>query len=93
MISPVSQNVATLTGIAILYIFVNKVLKQNHSTSIVISTLVVTANVLVESITQPMLSLFLSIHSIPEIVVNVGMGIIMLLLTYAFLAFFQKGIT
>ena len=90
MISSVSQNVATLTGIAILYIFVNKVLKQNHSTSIVISTLAVTANVLVESITQPMISLFLSINSIPGIVVNVGMGIIMLLLTYVFLCFFSK---
>ena len=90
MISPVSQNVATLTGIAILYIFVNKVLKQNHSTSIVISTLVVTANVLVESITQPLLSLLSGIHGIPEIVVNIGMGIIMLLLTYAFLSFFSK---
>ena len=85
---PISQNVSTLIGIIVLYFFVNLLLKQNKMTSVIISTLVVTANVLVESIITPLYALLSNSIEIYAMVLNIAEEIIMLLLTYIILHFF-----
>jgi len=88
LILPIPQNLSTLIGIIVLYFFVNLILKQNKITSVIISTLVVTANVLVESIITPVYGLLSNSLKMNAIVLNIAAEIIMLLLTYMALHFF-----
>lgn len=85
---PIPQNVSTLIGIIVLYFFVNLILKQNKMTSAIIASLVVTANVLVESVVIPLSGLLSSSLEVNSIILNVAEGIIMLLMTYMVLRFF-----
>lgn len=88
LLLPIPQNVSTLIGILVLYFFVNLILKQNKMTSVIISTLVVTTNVLIESILTPLYELLSQGLKMNAIVLNIAEEIIMLLLTYGILRFF-----
>lgn len=85
---PIPQNVSTIIGMLALYFFVNLILKQNKMTSFIVSALVVTANVLIESMTTPLYGLLSNSLKMNAIVLNIAEEIIMLLLTYIILRFF-----
>lgn len=85
---PIPENVSTLIGIIILYFFTKLILNQNNITAVIISTLVVTTNVLIESIIAPLPGLLSDNKQINHIVLNSAEEFIMLLLTYIVLNFF-----
>lgn len=88
LILPIPENLPTLIGILVLFFFIKVILKQNNMTSVILSILVVAANVLVESVTTPLYALLSNSLKMNPIALNVSEGIFMLALTYLVLRFF-----
>ncbi|HEX3027418.1 MAG TPA: GHKL domain-containing protein [Clostridia bacterium] len=88
LILPIPENLPTVIGILVLFCFTKIILRQNNMTSVILSTLVVTANVLIEGITTPLYALLSNSLEMNPIALNLCEGIVMLVLTYLVLRFF-----
>lgn len=88
LILPIPENLPTLIGILVVFCFTKVILKQSNMTSVILSTLVVAANVLIESITTPLYALLSNSLEKDSLALNLSEGILMLVLTYLLLRFF-----
>ncbi|HEX3026755.1 MAG TPA: GHKL domain-containing protein [Clostridia bacterium] len=88
LVLPIPENLPTLIGILVVFVFVNVILRQSKMTSVILSTLVVAGTVLIESITTPLYALLSNSLKMNSIALNLSEGIVMLALTYLVLRFF-----
>lgn len=86
----ISENLSTLIGIAIVFLFTTKILNQKYITAAIISSLVVTTNVLVESILPPLWMLLQKTNFLSPIILQIVEAVFMLILNYFILLFFAK---
>lgn len=95
MAAPFQQSFTTqiinfLIGIGIIYVFSRKILKQDCGTSMIMGGLLITTNILVESLMTPLQSMAAGIFSVPQNANIIAAGVITLIATYAFLYFFSE---
>lgn len=86
----ITQIINFLIGIGIIYVFSWKILKQDCVTSMIMGGLLITTNILVESLMTPLQSIAASVFSVSENANIIVAGAITLIATYAFLYFFSE---
>lgn len=94
IIVPIQQNFITqisqlAIGVGIIYIFSRYILQQNSITSLLMGVLLITTNILIESLLTPLQSIAASIFSVSETANMIVTGILMLISNYALLYFFS----
>lgn len=92
MQSTVSQDIATLEGILIVFLFLRLVLRQTTPVSLLTAILAITINVLVECIYTPFIQIGYNLVSSVQgtILINSIHNLVMLLLTVLFYRYFVR---
>lgn len=77
---PISEFLSSLLGVLSVFLFTKFILKQNVSVSVFLAFLVMTVNIMVESILTPLLSILVRVYTVSDIFMhNVSMWIFVLL--------------
>lgn len=84
------RSINLITGIGIVYIFAWKILKQDRIISMAMGVLLITTNILVESLITPLQSIAAITLSVPEAASTAATGVLTAAATYAFLYFFSE---